>query len=694
MYSRKKDDGTFEPLKEHLQNVAQLSQQFASNFGAQQLGYEIGLAHDIGKYCAKFQARLTGSTEKVDHSTIGAIEFNELHKNGIGIIGAFVIEGHHKGLSDFGTTANRKEEGFLSPKLKAVQHYRSLIDYDLYKEEIQLKAVTSLPAIESSLFSIYMFTKMLYSSLVDADFLATEKFMVGDRNRGSFDTLSQLNLKLTQYLAKFKAPTNRINKVRTDILNMCLEQSTKPKGVYSLTVPTGAGKTLSALAFAINHAARHNMDRLIFIIPYTSIIDQTAQIFKSIFGDSNVIEHHSQFQPPTDFDIDTHKLATENWDAPIIVTTNVQFFESIFANRSSKCRKLHNVCNSVLVFDETQMLPLDYLKPSVTAIELLVNNYNCTTLLCSATQPALNSLFTKSNITEIVGDIDSEIFNRINIKNLDKLSIDSLVNMLEKHPQVLCIVNTKKFANRLANEDWIYLSTLMYPQHRKEVIKEIRRRLSNNEPCKVVSTSLIEAGVDLDFPVVYRELCGLDSIIQAGGRCNREAKLDKGQLYVFECEPIKDLLMRQYISATKSSLASYDIASDKAMTAYFRTLYNIKGKGLDAKDILGNIEKSKHFDFNFKTIANDFKLIDNDTQMVIIPNDDIATEIKSIKTYGITRQTLRKLSLYAVNVYEHQLKALCVEMICDGIYLLLDMGQYNQVTGLQVEVEEGDGIFI
>ncbi len=688
--ARKTEDGKEEYLIDHLQNVANLSRDFANVFGAGDIAYNIGLLHDIGKYSPDFQERLNGSTKKVDHSTIGAIESMAI----VGVIGAFCIEGHHKGLSDMGTSANK---GSLYTKLtKEKQKFIDNIDYKAYKEQVNLEPIKPFTQNIDE-FGAFLFIKMMYSCLVDADFLATEKFMqYGTIERDNFEPLSKLKPKLDYYLKAFGEPTNKLNEARNFILHQCNEKSTQNKGLYSLTVPTGGGKTLSSLQFAINHAISHNMDRLIFVIPYTSIIEQTAQIFKDIFGEDNVIEHHSQF----DTDKQIYKLATENWDAPIIITTNVQFFESLYANKSSRCRKLHNICNSVIIFDETQMLPTDFLKPSLKMIEQLVKVFGCTALLCSATQPTLDTFFENMQIVELVEGLDKyeDVFARITIIDKGTVNRESLIDELNEYSQVLCIVNTREEAKTLAGEGWIHLSTHMYPVHRKKVIAQIKEKLKNKEVCKVVSTSLIEAGVDVDFPVVYRELNGIDSIIQAGGRCNREGKNKISKVYIFKIEGNKYTHLPTQVA--EGILYKQDINSKEAITQYFKELYYVKNEQLDKEKILEDIkEEARNMAFSFKTIANKFRLIESyEGEMIIIPNAEIEEEIQSLQYGNISKKLVRKLALYSVNVAIWNIEQLCslgaIKVVKGNIYQLIDLDLYSEKTGLDLNPEIGIGIII
>ena len=355
----------------------------------------------------------------------------------------------------------------------------------------------------------------------------------GKKKRNRYDSIEELVMKLDDKLKVFSNPSNEINQIRYSILQQCLNASNIDGKIFSLTVPTGGGKTWSSMAFALHHAKRFNKERVIYVIPFTSIIEQTVDVFRSVFGEGNVLEHHSNVDYASLKEGESEdflKKSSENWDIPIIVTTNVQFFESLFAYKTSKCRKLHNIANSVIVFDEAQMLPIQYLKPCTRMISELTQNCRDTVLLCTATQPNLQRFFGDNEIHEIIHS-PAELFiklKRTKIEIEGKCEVRELVEKIKEYKQVLCIVNLKKRAYELFHEfecDHVFhLSTNMTPNHRREVLAVIRKRLNEGLPSIVISTTVLEAGVDIDFPVVFRECAGLDSILQAAGRCNREGK--------------------------------------------------------------------------------------------------------------------------------------------------------------------------
>ena len=384
------EDGLREqPLAEHLKNTAELAGEFAESFHCRDWGYACGLLHDIGKYSRQFQERIRGSAKRVDHSTAGAIVTAENRRL---YSAAYCIAGHHAGLPDGGSTADGDENPSLCGRLK-----RRVPDCSSFKEEISVPEVRP-PQLKPSgkgLFSVTFFIRMLFSCLVDADYLDTERFMRNTARGHICDSMETLWERLQEYITPWleERETDPINRHRTEILRNCIENGSREQGIYNLTVPTGGGKTISSMAFALRHAVEHDLKRVIYVIPYTSIIEQNAKVFRDILGENNVLENHSNAVYADSEELRPVQLASENWDMPVVVTTNVQFFESLFASKSSKCRKLHNIAKSVLIFDEAQMLPEDYLLPCLRGISELVLNYGCTAVLCTATQPSLQPLF-------------------------------------------------------------------------------------------------------------------------------------------------------------------------------------------------------------------------------------------------------------------------------------------------------------
>ena len=554
---RESTDGNkeYQTVAQHLTGTAELCRSFAAAFGAEADGELAGLAHDIGKCTDAFQDRLLNDGPIVDHATAGAMACAMRGNR----YASACVAGHHGGLPDFGNMRTaRKDDGTFYGRLLKGRDEQCLERCG--ESGVTLPPPTVSAAQKLDPLQASFWTRMLYSCLVDADFLDTEQFMNGERGRGGYDDIPTLLARLQAYIEPWQQPKAELNRLRCEILNTCLNTGSKPKGIYTLTVPTGGGKTVASLAFALRHAAEHGMQRVIYVIPYTSIIDQNAQVFRDILGSGNVLEHHSGVQfdlsdgAPTE---DVRKaLAAENWDMPVVVITAVQLFESMYAARSSRCRKLHNLANSIVIFDEAQMLPLPHLRPCVAAMASLAEQFHSTVVLCTATQPSLDDLLhtyaPDCPVTELCPQTAAlyDRFRRVTFRQAGTLTDEALAEQLSEQRQVLCIVNSRKAAQSLyallPSEGSYHLSPLMVPAQRQALLGEIRERLRRDEPCRVVSTSLIEAGVDVDFPAVYRELAGLDSVMQAAGRCNREGKrpADESVVTIFERTELPPLLLQ------------------------------------------------------------------------------------------------------------------------------------------------------
>lgn len=716
------DLGKKQSIEKHLKGTAELAQNFANDFDCGEMGYFCGILHDIGKYSEEFQRRINDPlyTQKVDHSTAGAMEAMK-RKNPPA---AMVIAGHHSGLLDGGSRkADSESDGTFFGRLK-----KTLPDYSEWEKEISTNDAGIPGFCAESGFAMSFFVRMLYSCLVDADYLDTEKFMNdGKIIRGGSASVEELCASFENYIQKWLCRTDfqsgeqkALCARRNDILKECMENGESfDRGLYTLTVPTGGGKTTASLGFALKHMRARGMKHVIYVIPYTSVIDQNAEVFSGILGKDNVLEHHSgvlyEIADEEGADSDAYKkaLATENWDMPVIVTTAVQFFESLFANKSSKCRKLHNLANSVIVFDECQTLPIPYLEPCVAAISELVKNYKSTVILCTATQPALENVFARympdRQIREICGGMKEMFvrFKRSVISNAGVLTLDELQNRIAAKEQVLCIVNRRKTAqeiySRIPTEGAYCLTTLLCPFDRKRKFREIKERLRKGLPCRVIATSLIEAGVDLDFPEVYRQETGLDSLIQAAGRCNREGKRDPQEcnVYLFRLEGDDASFVRQNADALREIMRKHQDLSDlEAVSDYFIFYRELIGReNLDQKGIIKAFQNGIDGKvFPFATVSKIFKLIENQTKTIYIPTEESNRYIESIYGGYSDRNTFRRLGQYAVNVYtEHYNKlweAGCLEMVRDYVCVLRDMNQYNDDTGLQMDVETGFGLYV
>ena len=697
-------DGRQQSVINHLRGTAALSRRFGGAYGMADQAEILGLVHDIGKCSAEFQARLHGG-RIVDHATAGALSC--ARANFSAIWAACCIAGHHGGLPDVGSfMTDQPGDPTLAGRLKRGNNG----EIPSYDPPIVLNSVPNPPGYGSDYLADSYTIRMLYSCLVDADYLDTERFMKGvDREQRS-DSISELCDRLDSYIQPWWNPTGELNKARCKVLKDCIDGANNPKGLYTLTVPTGGGKTIASMAYALHHAKLHGMDRVIYVI-----IEQNAAVFREIFGADNVLEHHSNMTVDIQSNDSTGKYAAlsavENWDAPIVVTTSVQFFESLYSNRPSRCRKLHNIANSVIIFDEAQMMPAENLRPCTAAISALVSRFGATAVLCTATQPVLNDLFAEYAPTLSVAELNpesakpDEVFRRTTLKTIGRIDAESLADCLNKHRQVLCIVNDRRSAralfSRLTGDGNYHLSTLMYPRHRRRVLETIRHRLTDELPCRVVSTSLIEAGVDVDFPAVYRELAGLDSVLQAAGRCNREGKrsTEDSIVFIFEGISTPSCGMQVNIGASREALSGgADAADPETMTRYFQAYRSLAGDRLDKYDV---IHKQKAGIAGcllpFKTVSESFKMIDNCTKTVYIPCEEGEKLVRRYESGERSRSLSRALGQYAVSIYDYQYEALLasgrIKALDEDNGALVSAEGYDGRVGLLLP-DTGEGLYI
>lgn len=727
----------WQTLQSHSVNVGEMAAEFAQVFGAQEIACQTGQLHDLGKYSEAFNQRLHGGSS-VDHATAGAKIAVERWGNVIGKLMAFCIAGHHAGL------ANGNGEGDNRRTLKqrlALQFGADIPALDnLWQQEIKLPETLSPPPLKADThhpyFSYAFFTRMLYSCLVDADYLDTEAFYLNLENkaveRGGYPDLNALQHNFNQFINDFRrritqAPEQTeaekrnaaLNRLRSEILDHAVEQATQAQGLFTLTVPTGGGKTFTSMAFALEHAKRHDMRRVIYVIPFTSIIEQNAAEFRKAFGklgEQAVLEHHSTFDDgklQNEATKDKLRLASENWDAPIIVTTAVQFFESLFADRSSRCRKLHNIAGSVIILDEAQMLPLNLLLPIMQAIKELAQNYRCSIVMCTATQPAVqaeNGFYRGFENVREIAPKPTALFDKLRRTTVQHIGTQTDADLLAKlgeHPQMLIIVNNRRHARSLYDqakhlEGTFHLTTLMCAKHRSQKLDEIRGRLKKGEPCRVIATSLIEAGVDVDFPLVMRAEAGLDSVAQAAGRCNREGKRLPENSFVWIFVPEEqwkappELATQAAVMRLTADSFSDDLLSTQAVATYFTELYKLKDKELDYKQILQmHHNAGQSLDFPFQTIADQFRMIESHMQPLIIPFDVEAENlISSLHHADHIGGLFRKLQPYTVQIPEKALAALYkagrIEPINEKnfgkqFYTLIGLDLYDEVAGLSWE---------
>ena len=750
-------------LIDHSREVSAMSADFATSFGPAWAGIA-GLWHDLGKFRPGFlryirgvsgvDAHLEGKwptgSEKT-HSAAGALHALAIFQERYGEAGrlaarvlAYVIAGHHAGLADWtaglddrllGTRAKDSQREYDQARTECVAEAPQLLELPA-DFELQT-ALAVIPGLRSgNPLALSLWIRMLFSALVDADFLDTERFMNEGRSgrRSGFAPIEVYREQLDQHLARLAeqvATTGRadepVMQARSAVLAQCRAKATLLPGVFTLTVPTGGGKTLSSLAFALTHAERHQRRRVIYAIPYTSIIEQTVDVLAGIFGRDAVIEHHSQAEASFEAETPRSRLACENWDAPLIVTTNVQLFESLFAARTSRCRKLHRLADSVIVLDEAQLLPPKFLQPILDALNLLVTHYGVTLLLCTATQPVLTERHRfdpRENLRGLpkpVPIIDDETtlfatLERVTIEwpqNLHTpLPINALVERLAVEACVLTIVNTRKDAAEIVaaldmatGDRALHLSAAMCGQHRADVIHEIRERLAarragtNMRPLRVVSTQLVEAGVDIDFPVVFRALAGLDSIAQAAGRCNREGLLPdgmKGRVVVFVRKVPKSLTELQHgtqATVTTRAIGTGDTLDPSAFEHYF-PLYYDAFRSRDERGIVDLLKNTRDFALCFRTAAERFKLVDDANQAtVIVPYCSSAPDaqdpvplIGRLRAGDTDRWLMRALQRYMVAVRQQQVDAWQrlgdVHEVQPGCFVLTDGLRYDKRLGL------------
>ncbi|MDD4796542.1 MAG: CRISPR-associated helicase Cas3' [Eubacteriales bacterium] len=668
-------------LAAHLRDVAHKAQNFFANPFLRNAAYLIGLHHDAGKYKSAVQHHIRyQSAERIDHATLGAQLIAEKCAVAVYPLLAAAMLGHHGGMPDYtgkdGTGGRPAEARLRADDDVQAETARRAFGTQMAAEKCApLAGIPPVSSAETLAMEAYLAARMLHSALVDADYLDTEAYFQPEQAalRGTAPALHTLLPLYQAHMQKLQAAsTAAISDSRSKIWRQCMAAADGLQGIYTLSVPTGGGKTLSSMGFALRHAQAHpHIRRVIYAIPFTSITEQNAGVFRDIFGEQAVLEHHSAMAVPEEGRRADH--ASENWDAPIVVTTNVQLFETIFGNTPSRSRKLHNIQNAVIVLDEMQALPDGVLKPCLAALDALARHYGVTVIVCTATQPKYDGIWpSKTQVKEIIDDplrLQRRL-RRTYVQQLGALDDDALLQRLREHRHVLCIVNSRAAARALAeelgqSEQGVYhLSTMMCPKHRRAKLDEIRARLKDeSRPCRVISTSLIEAGVDVDFPAVYREAAGLDSIAQAAGRCNRAGDRPLSAVYVFTL-PARRLpdTVQRLANQTMTEIApryAEDMLSIPAMAAYFALRFG-PGSDTDATGVLRMIrERGQTLKFPYASIAAEFRIIQSASQPVFIPFDDEARGlIGRLRAYGISAGLLRALQPYAASVYPNQVHEL------------------------------------
>lgn len=701
-------DWHIQSLNDHATGVANLAAKFAAEFGMSAFGLELGMLHDEGKRRTNFQnylKRASGFDPSAPfnsdhtHAAIGAHTARATYPFLSDIIAA-AIAGHHAGLYDY--------DELNSILGRQIPSDYTTAKHDAHTDNLMADLERLKSALQSSRFQhFHHLVRMLFSCLVDADYLDTERAMTPDEFalRGQGKSLQQLQQLLHNHLAQLTSSASQlpVNRIRAQVQQQCIAAASTKPGFFSLTVPTGGGKTLASVLWAIDHAVANNLHRIIIAIPYTSIIIQTAAVLKRIFGEENVLEHHSNFDPGDDRKA---KLATENWDYPIVVTTNVQLFESMMSNRPAACRKLHNIARSVLILDEVQTLPTTHLKPIVQCLKAYQSMFGASVLFTTASQPVLSGSISCGDhrsefkaiehITEIIPaqwNLHHRL-RRVAIEHIAApLSYDELTHQLVQHPRVLCIVNTRRDAkaifDRLSQSHdaiTMHLSRMMCPRHLEATIAAMKQALADpNQPIRVVSTQLIEAGVDIDFPVVFRQEAGLDSVLQSAGRCNREGRLAQGITHVFSLSDVT--LPKGQISRANDARLSLPTDADyfdpQVISEYFRQLY-ARCNNFDCKDIAAMLNKPGQI--CFETAAKEFQLIDDNSVDVIVNYDNSPELVDQLRRFGASYSLMKKLARLSVSVSRYNLDQLLnehiVAEILPGIYYAENPAQYSQQCGL------------
>lgn len=761
--------GETQNLVNHLTGVSKKIYGLTNN---DVYGVIAGMLHDIGKYSVAFQEYIRSDSDenKPDHSSAGAQWILDLLCNRAEQIGdeeinriakliarmiSHCVVGHHSGLLNGtsvgeGTSLDHRLTKTVKPYLNNIapeisEKIAYLVNVLLSEENLDYVCqwVDSDGNISGrDAYSLQFAIRMFFSSLVDADRLDSEQAGNPDQWKTRIaikkDAFPVLLKKIEDHLRTL--PSNGIvNKVRKEVSEQCKDAASNEPGFFDLTVPTGGGKTFASLRFALHHAINYEMRRVIYVMPYTTIIDQNADEFRKVLdqdsGSTNVLEHHSNMEPKRET-VESELLA-DNWESPVVVTTSVQFFESFYASKPSRCRRLHAIRQAVIILDEAQTVPVRYLKAVTWALEELVTNYNCSVVFCTATQPLLDSRrldgdaldnhrIGVTKIRPIITDPQKHFLalSRVRVRPVDSEKplcvpeiVDRVIAKVRESKSVLCILNTKSNAKAIfkelkknesvADRVW-HLSTSMCPQHRKDVIEIVKlltsycRKTGTKAPV-VISTQLVEAGVNLDFDVVFRAMAGIDSIAQAAGRCNREGRMSHpGEVYYFRAEEdlrrLRDITEAKRagidtLSALDGNAALTQVEKDpiglKAVEEYFQRLYWSRALEMDAKEIITRLTSPRRLeegaDVPFATIADEFRFIENDTISILVPygEEGKALAEKLLKGGALELDEYRMAGRYSVQVFRDsflQFEPLVVETK-SGWLVLADSKHYNE-TGL------------
>ncbi len=715
-YAHKNNKNEMQTIYNHLVSVANISNSFAADM-FKSAAFCIGIAHDIGKYSVNFQKRLMGSAVKYEHSACGAIEYYHMTKNDIDKLMfpmiEYCISGHHTGLPDGGTAVDTSDDPTLYGKLSREKFYTGDSDYSNYKTEVELKKPDFSKVMQEiinagspeNIIEVYaFFTRYLFSCLTDADFIDTEKFCSPEKSREMHADFKKALMILEKTLSNFTVKTP-LQAARNRLQEQAYKNAENNSNISILTMPTGSGKTLCSLKIAFQKllSSKGSKKRIIYVIPYTSIIEQTAELFENIIGKYvDILQHHSNYcyDENTEDQITSEKMkrSSENWDAPIVITTSVQFFESLYHFRSSKLRKLHNLADSIIVFDEIHMIPTEYLQPCLRSIGYITKYLNSEAIFLSATMPDYSNLFNKyipfSSVSELIKEKeDFQYFNKCDYVNLGRTDVETIINKASFYQSSLIIVNTKKAARdlfKLIQGNKYHLSTLMTPADRSYTIQKIKDDLSNGLKITVVSTSLIEAGVDLDFETVFRQIAGIDNILQSGGRCNREGKRKSGTVYIFQTNDTVSRDMQVRINTTTALLKEYDnILDPECIKKYYNTIFNFKEIQIESESIVKFVGHNILPDaIPFKQYAMQFEFIKDDSIGVVISNcDECNRLIEELKMGKYSAK--RKLQKYTVSLkffceFNNAYSAGIITDFGQGLFVLNNNYYYDNQTGLDI----------
>lgn len=705
------DDGRKQLLLDHLNGTSKLCRENANEFWAD-IAEFVGQIHDIGKYTSGFQKRINGAENiRVEHAICGAKEVAKAPPKSYVPMIEYCVAGHHSGLPDGGTKVDGEEDSTLHGRMK-----RKTGDYSAYENEVKLeypkdnlRELFDVSNQREIIERYSFFTRYLFSCLTDADFIDTERFVTSNTDRGIDGDFQKAYEKVCEKLNSFKIET-KLQESRSIIQEQVYKSVESNANVYTLNMPTGSGKTLCSIRAALKTAIENKKKRIIYVIPYVSIIEQTAKVFEDIFGDVlPVLQHHSNYDFDDDKNEDENEITSEklkrsceNWDAKLIVTTNIQFFESLYHYKGRRLRKLHNLADSVIIFDEIHMLPIDYIQPCLRAIGYVTKYLNSTAILMSATMPNYDKFMERYmsgvKIENAVKDTSLfNVFDKCRYEYIGKCELASLAEKAQEYDNALIIVNKRKTARELydiCSGNKYHLSTYMTPLHRSEIIAKIKEDIKNGINTTVISTSLIEAGVDLDFKAVFREIAGIDNVLQSGGRCNREGKMDMGDVFVFETDggnyqtkKKSDIIIRANI--TRNLFEEFEnISTDKCIKEYYGRLLNYKEKKIEENTITAIMGNDLRIDgIPFRTYAESFNFIDNQVTGIVIPCDENRGLIKELKDGKLSVK--RNLQRYSASVNKDEFKELfqigIIETLDCGVCILANTDYYKSDVGLTLE---------